>query len=129
MQLLMNNCIHVAHEQLHTVCMHVSCTPHMLACSTLRAGTNYSVCSIHALYMCSMYAVYMPNMCSMVEIYVGTHVSCTSHVLVCSTLGAGTNYSVCSIHALYMCSMYAVYMPNMCSTVDIYVRHVCCIHA
>ena len=106
------------------------------------------ICAAWLKYMCSMYAVYMPNICSVVVTCVacvlytclmcaawlkyvcGTHVSCTSHVLVCSTLGAGTNYSVicddlylytvrCTpivLHVIhFICCMYAVYMPNMCS--------------
>ena len=41
---LLSNCMYVAYEQLHTVCTHASCIPHVLVCSTLGPGTNFSVC-------------------------------------------------------------------------------------
>ena len=51
--------IHAAHEQLHTFCMHVFCTPCVLVCGMHVARFNFCVCSTHALYVqhvCCMYA-------------------------------------------------------------------------
>ena len=61
-------------------------------------------------YMCSMYAVCMPNMCSKVT---GMYAVYMQHV--------------CCIHAacmMYVCSMYTVYMLN----IKVTSMHAACIH-
>ena len=54
----------VAYEQLHTVCMHVSCTPHVLVCSSLGAVPIF----LYAAYMqircliCVQQGLYLENL-------------------------------------------------------------------
>ena len=77
--------------------LHVGCI--YIVCGTHAAHFNSCVCSTHESmpYMCSIYAVYMPNMSSKIS---------------------------------YICSIYAVYILSMCSKVaDIYIQYICSIHA
>ena len=61
-------------------------------------------------YVCSMYAVCMPNMCSKVT---GMYAACIQHVR--------CMYAACM---WYACSMYAVYMLN----IKVTCMHAACIH-
>ena len=80
--------------------------------------------------MCGVYAVYMPNVCSMVEICVRhtckLHISCAC---VQHTWGRYQLFCMQYTCKIYMCSMYAIYMPNMCSKVTgmyaVYMPNMC----
>ena len=41
------SCVHAAYEQMHTFCMHVFCTPHVLVCGIHDVRFNFCVCSTH----------------------------------------------------------------------------------
>ena len=72
-------------------------------------------------YVCSMYAVYMPNMCSKVT---GMYAACMLYV--CCMYAACMEHVHCMYAAcqLYVCSMYTVYMLN----IKITCMHAACIH-
>ena len=94
----MNNCTHSAcMYSAHLVCLYVA---YMWRVSIF-------VYAAHMPYMCSMYTVCMPNMCSKVT---GMYAVCMQHVR--------------CIHAaflLYTCSICSMYAECM--------QHVCCIYA
>ena len=82
-------------------------------------------------YTCGMYAVYMPNICSVVVIYVWR--VCCNMPNVCSMVEICVRHA-CKLHISCACTsvahlgqvpiiLYTAYMQN------IYVQHVCCIYA
>ena len=91
--------IHAAYEQLHTFCMHVFCTPHVLVCGIHVAHFNFCIFSTHEKKMpcmcskvtgmyaaCMQHVCCMPNMCSEVgDIYTPLKMGCTTYTHGCTT--------------------------------------------
>ena len=96
---------HVCHTQADEVCTHLSKVCTMCA---------MAMCSLHAVaHVLETYMLHMNN-CTHSAMY-SAHLMCLSAAYMwCVSIFV---YAAHMKKMPYMCSMYAVYMPNMCSKV------------